>query len=32
MNQDMGKTGYILIVNDDPKMRQRVSGYGATAR
>jgi two-component system, OmpR family, response regulator len=27
MNQDMGKTGYILIVNDDPKMRQRVSGY-----
>jgi two-component system OmpR family response regulator len=27
MNQDMGKTGYILIVNNDPKMRQKVSGY-----
>ncbi len=27
MNQDMGKIGYILIVNNDPKMRQRVSGY-----
>ncbi len=27
MNQDMGKIGCILIVNNDPKMRQRVSGY-----
>ena len=27
MNQDMGKTGYILIVNNDPMMRQEVSGY-----
>jgi two-component system, OmpR family, response regulator len=27
MNQDMGKTGYILIVNNDPMMRQTVSGY-----
>ena len=27
MNQDIGKIGYIPIVNNDPKMRQRVSGY-----
>src|SRR5258705_2033081 len=27
MNQDMGKTGYILIVNNDTTMRQRLSGY-----
>jgi DNA-binding response OmpR family regulator len=27
MNQDMGKMGYILIVNNDPTMRQRVSRY-----
>jgi two-component system OmpR family response regulator len=27
MNQDIGKIGYILIVNSDPEMRQSVSGY-----
>jgi DNA-binding response OmpR family regulator len=27
MNQDTGKIGYILIVNNDPTMRQTVSGY-----
>jgi two-component system OmpR family response regulator len=27
MNEDMGKIGYILIVNSDPTMRQTVSGY-----
>jgi two-component system, OmpR family, response regulator len=27
MNQDMEKTGYILIVNSDPTMRQTVSMY-----
>ena len=27
MNQDIGKTGHILIVNNDPMMRQKVSGY-----
>jgi two-component system, OmpR family, response regulator len=27
MNQDIGRIGYILIVNRDPVMRQAVSGY-----
>ena len=27
MNQDIGRLGYILIVNNDPAMRQTVSGY-----
>jgi CheY-like chemotaxis protein len=27
MNEDMGKIGYILIVNSDPTIRQTVSGY-----
>jgi CheY-like chemotaxis protein len=27
MNQDTGKIGYILIINSDPMMRQKVSGY-----
>jgi two-component system, OmpR family, response regulator len=27
MNQDIGWTGYILIINNDPSMRQTVSGY-----
>lgn len=27
MNQNIGSMGYILIVNDDPVMRQSVSGY-----
>ena len=27
MNQDIGRIGYILIVNSDPAMRQSVSGY-----
>jgi len=27
MNQDIGKTGHILIVNNDPMMRQKESGY-----
>jgi DNA-binding response OmpR family regulator len=27
MNQDVGRTGYILIVSNDPAMRQTVSGY-----
>ncbi|WP_024515390.1 winged helix-turn-helix domain-containing protein [Bradyrhizobium sp. Tv2a-2] len=27
MNQDIERTGYILIVNRDPAMRQAVSGY-----
>ncbi|MET4389179.1 two-component system OmpR family response regulator [Bradyrhizobium sp. F1.4.3] len=27
MNQDTGSTGYILIINNDPALRQTVSGY-----
>jgi two-component system, OmpR family, response regulator len=27
MNQDIGSIGYILIINNDPAMRQTVSGY-----
>jgi DNA-binding response OmpR family regulator len=27
MNQDIGETGYILIVNNDPAMREAVSSY-----
>ena len=27
MNQDIGRTGYILIVNNDPAMREAVSSY-----
>jgi len=27
MNQDIGKIGHILIINSDPMMRQKVSGY-----
>jgi DNA-binding response OmpR family regulator len=27
MDQDIGNIGYILIVNNDPAMRQRISGY-----
>ena len=27
MNQDLGRAGYILIVNSDPVIRQAVSGY-----
>jgi two-component system OmpR family response regulator len=27
MNQDIGWTGYILIINNDPAMRQTVRGY-----
>jgi two-component system OmpR family response regulator len=27
MNQNIGSIGYVLIINDDPAMRQAVSGY-----
>jgi two-component system OmpR family response regulator len=27
MNQEIGKTGYILIINSDPMMRQKVSQH-----
>lgn len=27
MNQELGWIGYVLIINDDPAMRQTVSGY-----